>query len=742
MPHIRAICQATIDDPRADGIIEDGGFGLLQQFRFTDHFETRPGDLSRHPMPEWDYTVGGQHNVEPIPELNAVAPRGVVDRDDMTLYSAAAPSGQWEKTNTEGLTNCSDLWKEVYPLGHPRALHLFFYDARGAYSADLGYFGELTSRFDFHEDPSFSLRALRYAPSPTLPQDGYSYLELQLLADPETGQWTLVLPVAGSEGQARYPRLGWRQTPEDDWTVLTEFRVAPHEARSLRSKPFEQVVTWETVDGHFLLNIDGHRQAFYVPPELRPSSGPLIPAGPMRVIVYGHAAMLNVTQIRYPLGDVVDSYVERADYFPVDNTVFPGSPSYGAVAWEPEGTTATATATVTVVDNEDRYIPRIEFTSPHNYRRAVAYLHEIDFEPVISAGTTDPYETQGQSVIVEADGELTSDWRDAKCKATLDLDRADASSLPDWKGNNKVAVVAGWDDGGSTDTATQFTGHLSSAAHRRRGDRPERVLMDLRARDGFRRLERKYWQHLGSFAGWTLEDAFTRVLNQCGIPDSKISYTGEAVTIPRPERLAEPRFDFPEDTCVIKGLDQLVAACGHVWGVDQTGSWFCRLPVGYGGTPDFTLDDDTVTEGDVTFRLQADALRDGRPGKRGFVNAVFVRIDRGGEPEYAWRRDVDSHQEPTADDFIGDDWWHVFVGHDEQSASALAEQILSERQHRRRMLHFTCNGKPGLFPDHFVQVDATGIGVPAGSIFRIVRKHWRARSDGEFVTSLDCAFVQ
>ena len=27
MPHIRAICQATVDHPHADGIVNDGGFG-------------------------------------------------------------------------------------------------------------------------------------------------------------------------------------------------------------------------------------------------------------------------------------------------------------------------------------------------------------------------------------------------------------------------------------------------------------------------------------------------------------------------------------------------------------------------------------------------------------------------------------------------------------------------------------------------------------------------------------------
>ena len=741
MPHIRALCQATIDHPHADGIVNDGGFGMLRQFRFRDHFSTRPGDFGTQPEPEWDYSAGGQYNVEAIPELRAVGPRGIHDCEDMTLYNPATGSGGWELTNSLGLPNCSHLWKEIYPVGHPRAKHLFYYDSRGAYDANAGYFGEVTSRFSFHADPNFSLQAFRSAPNPTLPHAGYSYLEVQLLGDSQTGQWALVLPVAGTEGQARFPRLGWRLTPEDSWQVLTEFRTDAHEVGALRRKPFEQRIIWETIDGHIVLNLDGRRQVYYLPPELRVPEDAFIAAGPLRILVYGHAAILNVTQIRYPLGDVVASYVERAHTYPVANAIFNDTVRCRTLAWEPEGATAEASAPRETEGDEDRYRPRITFTSPHNYRRAVAYLHQMDLPPVISAGVGEPYDTQGKDVLVHAHGRMTDRWRHAECRVTLDLDRGAVSGLPEWKGNNKVAVVAGWDDGASQDAAAQFTGYLIGSAHQREGRRPERVVIDLRARDGFVRLERKYWNNLGSFVEWTLEEAFHRILNQCGIPEAKISFEGDSgVVIPAGARRSEPRFDFPEDTRVPDGLNRLVQACGYVWGVDQNGTWFCRPPVEYSGTPDFTLDDDTLTADDVTFQLSAERIDD--PvflGRRSFANSVFVRIDRGGEQEEAWRRDAASHQDADAEGFIGDDWWHVFVGYDEQSASALAERILAERRQRQRVLHFRCSGKPGLLPDHFLKVQASGIGVPADSLFRVIEKEWWARSDGEFVTEFACA---
>ncbi|MBM3498126.1 MAG: hypothetical protein FJX74_05590 [Armatimonadetes bacterium] len=741
MPHIRAVCQAVIDHPHADGLAFDGGLGLLQQFRFQDHFETRPGDLSRHPVAEWDTASGGQYNVEVIPELNAVGPKGILRRDPMTLYSPQTDLGEWVPSNHESLSNCSNLWKEAYPLGHPRALCLFYYDSRGAYDAEVGYFGEVTSRTDWPEDPGFRLEAYRYAPNPTLPNARYSYVEVQLLGDSETGQWSLALPAAGVEGQARYPRLGWRLSPEDEWQVLREFRAGPHETGALRQKPFEQVVLWEIIDGHLRVNVDGRPVVYCVPANLRVADGPLVAAGPVRLIVYGHAAMVNLSPIRYPDGRDSECAVKRAQYFAVDRTLFGGDPSLAAVAWQPAGTSANAGASLTTVGDEDRWVPEVLFLSDDPYRRAIAYLHEMDFLPVVAEGESDPYETQGENVVVDAKGELTADWRDAECRLVLELDRDAVGDLPDWKGNNKLTVDAGWDDGATTDVATQFTGYLAGSVHERPASHPHRALFVLNARDGFLRLERKFWQYLGSFAGWTLEAAFTRVLNQCGVPDAKIAFTGDSdLVIPHAPRLAERRFDFPETTPVPRGLDRLVRACGYQWGVGRDGVWFCRPPIEYGGEPDFVLDDETAAAGDVTFALRAETVG-AAAGGRGFVNSVFVRLDRGLEQDVSWWRDAGSHQTPEAESFIGDDWWHVFVGYDEQSAATLAERILADRLSRRKMLHFRCSGKPGLFPDHFVQVEATGIGVPSGSLFRIIRKRWQATHQGDFTTEFACRWV-
>jgi hypothetical protein len=147
------------------------------------------------------------------------------------------------------------------------------------------------------------------------------------------------------------------------------------------------------------------------------------------------------------------------------------------------------------------------------------------------------------------------------------------------------------------------------------------------------------------------------------------------------------------------------------------------------------------TADDVAFALRAEPVGVAGPKGTTFANSVFVRIDRGAEQDVAWWRDVDSQQDPNADDFIGDDWWHVLVGYDEQSAAALAERILAERHQRQKMLHFRCSGKPGLFPDHFVRVEASGINVPSGSVFQTVRKRWEATHDGEFVTEFACKWL-
>jgi len=737
MSHIRAVCEAVVDHPHADGIVLDGRLGLLQQFRFLDEPPARVGDLGRPPVPEWDLSCEGLHDVEMIPELNAVGPRGIVRRCDMTLFSTETETGEWLPSNHETLANCSNLWKESWPTGWPRVRCLYYYDARGAFDASVGYFGEVTSRTSWPEDPSFLLHAYRFAPHPSLPGARYCYLEVQLLGDSASGQWSLVLPMAGAEGQARFPRLGWRPSPDEEWQVVQELHAGPHQIGALRQRPFEQHVTWEIIDQHIRVNLDGHSLLYYVPPDLRVSGGPIVAAGPVRLLVYGHAAMVNLSPIHYPDGRDTACYVRRRDYFAVDPSLFGGDPSLDVVAWQPSGTAANAGASVTTVEGLDHWVPEVTFVSDYPYRRAIAYSHEMDFPPVVQAGSSDPYETAGEDVTVRAQGELTADWRDAECRVVLDLDQEAVADLPSWKGNNKLIVSAGWDDGVSTDVATQFTGYLAEAAHLRQGKRPGRVSVALSARDGFLRLERKYWERLGSFAGWTLEAAFRRVLNQCGVPDEQISFGGDPeVVIPHAPRLAERRFDFPATTSVPRGLDQLVQACGYQWGVDREGAWFCRPPLEYGGIPDFTLDEGTLTDDDVAF-----AVRTAGPVRRGFANSVFVRIDRGVEQDVSWRRDVESHQDPEAEAFIGDDWWHVFVGYDEQSAATLAERILADRLQRRRMLHFRCSGKPALFPDHFVEVQAAGIGVPAGSLFRITRKRWHATHAGDFLTEFECRWV-
>jgi hypothetical protein len=307
----------------------------------------------------------------------------------------------------------------------------------------------------------------------------------------------------------------------------------------------------------------------------------------------------------------------------------------------------------------------------------------------------------------------------------------------------------------------QFTGYLVQEAIVQDASRPERVQVSLPCQDGFWRLEKKYWLDLDCFEGYTLEEMFHRVLHHCSVPDANISVPAAAADVsldpdPSPERVGskiggDPRWDFPEDTGVIEGLNRIIADVGWEWGVKQTGAFFLREPLTYtDGDESWTLDDDSADEDDYVYSLRADTHFDDTTDGQPWVNYVFVRLDRGGEEDMALVYDWDpadytrslSHHDTTAGNFVGEDFWHVFVGYDEKSAIQLAYEILGhragdahlttpQRASRQRILHFRANSQPGLFPDEWVKVQATGLNIPTDSIFQIVNKSWSTAAEPE-----------
>lgn len=758
-------------------------------FDVTDRYnaEESPDDFALKPHREWN--LSGVENVEVIPELKCLAPRGLALPTSMDLANFdILPAGASEPPTMPAWADFSDVWAErTLRTEVGTAKYLLFYDGRG------GYIGQVTGFVgtgEYAADPNFGIRLFRYATPRNAPAASNSWVEIQLLGIPtaEHRQWTLVLPGGWSEGTRgyKYPKLGQRTNNEDGssgpWTPVAEVRKAISESQVGHLKPLYQWVTWETVDGHFVINIDGSRLVYAVPQEYRPAdrTSPTLNRGFFRIIVANAPAAVNISKMSYP---TATCYAERQYEVDVDSSVFNADATEANsnkyhVSWEPAYAGGLANVIVTAehqsVDGNIRfYKPKVGFTATDKFRRAVCYLAQVDFPPTVSAGTSSSYATDGNDVLVSAHGELSNDWRSNSCDLTLNVPATDADALvANWKGNNKVTVTAGWDQTGTdSDTASHFYGNIASmdVSYDPRDGR--RVYIDLNCVDGFRRLEKKYWQHLGNFTGWELHTMFRRVLNQCGIPNANIkiwdqslatpalvlydSFTGTTPIIDVGTRRSEMRYQFRESQDVIGALNVMVNEHGWKWGQDESGFWFIKPPPTYSAAvgPDWTLDDDSTTL-DLTTGARAIHVYDATPMGKPFVNNVFVMGQRGDETLYSWRRDEDSHQLSSAANFIGDDWWTVEAANEGEDPDVVALKIIEDRLQRTKMLEFeatpTDTGSSNktlveLMPDHFIKVQATGLNIATDSIFQIVRKSWwcsDSPTDLTYRASFTAKFVQ
>ncbi len=111
--------------------------------------------------------------------------------------------------------------------------------------------------------------------------------------------------------------------------------------------------------------------------------------------------------------------------------------------------------------------------------------------------------------------------------------------------------------------------------------------------------------------------------------------------------------------------------------------------------------------------------------------------DRDGNDVIACWRFTDSVSSPAADPFIGDDWWEVEIAPDGADPWLVAQFSGTELLRYRTLLVWETEGKPTLFPDHYVKVQVSGLNVATDTIFRILEKQGTLRPDGEFT----CRFL-
>lgn len=287
-----------------------GGRGHMRSFRFDDPIPTPQfGQIGLQPSPkvqqEWDFDRTA-NTMRYYPSLRCAAPNvdwGTTVKDN-TLWDGSV--GDWEvhHSDTEN-PNLSRLWREQYVQSFPRKRWLFWYDARGMYSTNLAYAG----RVDFvdpldvngnklYEEPNFLFQAFRYFPNPEYTATHYTYVEVILRQVAEVGyamEWSVGIPGPSADPDKRELYLNARMGEEStaEWYVAQRWQCKPPEADS-NGVMYEQLF-FETIDGCFVLTLNGETFVYKVPPEEMPD---------VTTTVYGEPYQFTMLQRRPPRGGV------------------------------------------------------------------------------------------------------------------------------------------------------------------------------------------------------------------------------------------------------------------------------------------------------------------------------------------------------------------------------------------------------------------------------------------------------
>ena len=715
--HIKTVCNLMLDNPHADGRIEKWGIG-------------RDWPAASHELlhPHCPPALGGPSSwisdgrVEYIAPLQAIAPIGYHSRVSMSLDDWDIRSGQWRETSEAGSF---------------RGAFLQFADGRPRRYA-VGAHGWLRSKGDWPLNLMLLTRRYTASQDETEPP----VFMIGFAGDGVCPQYALVLPglamggvcwqqLAGRDNALlACPSLLGRPAGETVWSPITDFLYggAPQAVSGVAETYHVDAVRIECTDGALLINFSSTSRTWSYRGKWlsrgRTQVDFQMAPGPVEVLVMGHTAAFSLLPLVYPDEAVLDA----ADWFGPPG-VFTQTPSYRWIGSRPPGTSLSVSAHPASHDGMAK--PRVRFSSS-GVARPVLYTIQ-EYRPAqIGSGESAPVHSQGNDAfrVREASGTLTDRRRGATMRASIEAKTG--SELVELKPNGKVSAAVGLEDeAGIAIMHRQFTGYLAPAEYDIRS--PGRVRAEIEAADGIdTRLVHKRMLLKPSFAGWPVDEAFHYILNCSGIPDALMSTQADLAArlgvyyhLPLSATSAEPVLKFTPDIGVIEALDTICRVRALEWGVNEDGVYFLRQPVVYEpGAEVWTLDADATADDDFVYSLQAAGSLDE------FVNIVFVLTGSTWSARASWLWDSASVLDPTDSAYIGDDWWHVEVLPDADHPELIARHLWDRRQTLRRMLFFSNATRPDLMPGAFIKVQVEGIGVPAGSIFRIVKKDWRCSADG------------
>lgn len=693
----RGVANLIITDKRSDGYPTAHGWGLDFPLERLD----RVVDSARQ-LPEWDLD-----HIHPVPEIGAAILACHAGSVDMAL-------ADWNQV-------ISSYWKEVQPPGR---IHkwLKWYDARADYE------GQLRSTFRWPKNPTFRLSFLRAQPPATQTEIVFFALTLNALGTVQYQLYFTQLLHETDPGLTNadifFPKLLKSTDSGATWEVVDRFTC--EQASRWSNDAFErlEVVYCRFLDDHLVISLGeiGRNWIYY-------EEGLEIPEGHVQFDCGGGQIAFHAKLATYmPTGtierkvkitppDFINDVADSVDY-----TGDPGDAGGVSVSME-TGSGQIWPKAILVASSPRYYTPVISNITARRPSVHAAPVATVLFDNVAVGGD--------QGKIIEADFTVASRWRGSTFNAALRTTQG--ADEYDFSGNEKAQLKVALDLGAGISYTTQVTGYLEVPRIGVDGRDPNQIILQLAARDRLCRLDNKRAWACPAFDGWTFEDAFTWLLHERGgVPTADLLLDAEANAYTLPTRSTGGlRLKFDHTATIVQAADELARAAGRRWGINQLGQVFAELdlPLEYGGSPDFILDDDAVSDQDkiywVEFERDLFSLRN---------HVLILGEDADGNEVMASWRATNSLSDPTFLPYIGDDWWEVALGPagcDPWVAASLQGQEMLEY---RGLLTWETDGKPTLFPDHFVEVQAAHLGVPAGTIFRIIEKYGRFTEDGAFTT--------
>ena len=746
--------QITVDDARVDGIqgvyTPPWALAMGRVFSFPMR---RYRDLKEHEIgPAWYLGRG----MEYVPSLRAIAPRGYVQYADMSTSNWDVGAGDVQFVRWAGNGRKKSA---LFPVTAA---------PDGAYiTQHAGYTAEANEAFE--------IIVQRWRP----PDGATDDCDMWITWAATSGtQWSLRLPFpepgTGIATGLLDPALWWSLDSGANWSEGKSFKgMRLKSGRGVSEEP--DVIRWEPCDGLFLLTCNDEQ--YFVTCDLD-KTGRKWPvatgAGPVKVKVVGHQALVHVQGIRYPSNVTAEVtgywnagtsayggvYVEERYAWP--NQLDPPNDFHGFFISIPKpGDFGAEGVDLSIEDQADfvtRTIrPKLTFTSDSPYRkRALCCLAQLVTEPVYTTpdDLAAQWVSQGKDMLGRVSGHLTDAYKGNTFEADLTCDEGLETALTAWQGGQKVQATVGWQ---STDAADdsyiEFTGYMRDGYPQvTKGNRDNLIRVRVSAEDGYAKLADQRCKDCGPFAGWAFVDAFTFLCEMGGIPPAMI-YTDDIIpgNLPNagylPTRGADPLFEFSSNTSIPSALDMLCAEMSRGslqvrWGFNITnGKCEAGLKPTYAapGGGDWTLggywtlDDEAVAQHDQVQDITVhQSVRE-----RG--NWVAVIAGRAGTETYRVLADLGSIFDPTMPNFIGQikpEFVHLPDADDDPTAiDELLLKILGDRTERHREITWPTRFHTTVAPDTWVRVQTTHLNVTTNAVFRVTDKSYWAEHGPERSTA-------